>query len=77
MAMEVVECVGREAFLAVWPVMRQLRDTLSEEGFLARLNAAQGEGKSRLSHDAVRRDPAWRKCCTGIVALTWTMWGKG
>jgi GNAT superfamily N-acetyltransferase len=44
MAIDVVECLGTEAFQAVWPVMRQLRNTLSEDGFLARVKAAQGEG---------------------------------
>ncbi|MCC6734817.1 MAG: GNAT family N-acetyltransferase [Bauldia sp.] len=42
--MDVVECVGTEAFQAVWPVMRQLRNMLSENQFLARVKAAQGEG---------------------------------
>jgi GNAT superfamily N-acetyltransferase len=44
MAVKVVECVGTDAFQAIWPVMRQLRNTLSEEQFLARVKAAQGEG---------------------------------
>jgi len=44
MAVNVVECVGTEAFQAIWPVMRQLRNTLSEEQFLARVRAAQREG---------------------------------
>ncbi len=44
MAVNVVECVGTEAFQAIWPVMRQLRNTLTEELFLARVKAAQGEG---------------------------------
>lgn len=44
MAVNVVECVGTEAFQAIWPVMRQLRNTLSEEQFLARVKAAQGQG---------------------------------
>jgi GNAT superfamily N-acetyltransferase len=44
MAVDVVECVGTEAFQAVWPVMRQLRDALSEDEFLARVKAAQGQG---------------------------------
>ncbi|MCW5719138.1 MAG: GNAT family N-acetyltransferase [Bauldia sp.] len=44
MAVDVIECVGTEAFQAVWPVMRQLRSTISEDQFLARVKAAQGQG---------------------------------
>jgi len=44
MAVNVVECVGTEAFQTIWPVMRQLRNTLSEEQCLARVKAAQAEG---------------------------------
>ena len=42
--MEFIECVESEQWLAAWPIMRQLRDDLTEGVYLARLAAARREG---------------------------------
>lgn len=42
--MEIGECVTDEQSRAVWPVMRQLREGLTEEVFLDRFAAARKEG---------------------------------
>jgi len=42
--MTFVECMGTHELLMAWPIVRQLRDALSENEYLARVAAARREG---------------------------------
>jgi ribosomal protein S18 acetylase RimI-like enzyme len=42
--MDFIECVESEQWLSAWPVLRQLRNDLMEEVYLARIAAARREG---------------------------------
>lgn len=44
MGLEIVECVDVPSERRIWPVMRQLREHLDEETFIARISAARREG---------------------------------